>query len=48
MRVCSTTIDAHNTASQPRPMVGPRIVHMTVSKAGVGDPHDLLKFPELG
>ena len=46
--VAATVSITHNTASQPGPLVRPGIVHVTVSKAGVGDPHDLLEFPELG
>jgi len=43
-----TMSTTHNTASQPGPLVRSRIVHVAVSEAGVGDPHDLLEFPELG
>jgi hypothetical protein len=40
-------IIAYNTASQLRPLVGPRIVHMAISQTSIGDPHDLLEFPKL-
>lgn len=40
-------IITYNTASQPGPLVGPRIVYMAIGEACIGDPHDFLELPEL-
>jgi len=46
--VVATVSITYDTASQPGPLVRPGIVHVAVSKPGIGDPHDLLELPELG
>ena len=41
-------VDAYNATTQAGPRIRTRVVCVTISKPGVGGPHNLLKLPELG
>jgi hypothetical protein len=45
---CRESREAHNAPLKDGPALGSRIERMAFGQSGIGRPHDLLKFKELG